>query len=149
MDMQHKRKGAHTTMKTTKTTAKKTAAKATKPTTKKAAAPKAAKPAKVAKPAAEKKTSRKDTIIALISRPGGATLAEIMKTTEWQKHSVRGMISILGKTMEIASTKNDAGDRTYIAGNAPKAAPAKKAAKVAKPKAAKPAPTAPVDAPAA
>jgi Protein of unknown function (DUF3489) len=115
-----------TAKKTTKKTT--TAAKATK----KAAAPKTAKAAKPA----EKKTSSKDTIIALISRPGGATLAEIMKATEWQKHSVRGMISILGRTMEIASSKSDAGERTYSAGKA-----AAKKAKASKKAAAKPAPT--------
>jgi hypothetical protein len=120
------------TTKAAKTTTSKAAKATTKPTgraTKPAAAPKAAK---VAKDATAPKTSRRDAIVALISRPTGATLPEIMEATGWQRHSVRGMISILGKTLTIGSSKNDAGERTYIAAQP-------KAAKV---KAAKPAPAA-------
>ncbi len=51
-----------------------------------------------------------------------------MAATGWQKHSVRGMISVLGKTLKIESSKNDAGERTYTAAPA-KAAKVKKAAK--------------------
>jgi hypothetical protein len=82
-------------------------------------ATKAAKPAKVArtpkpkahvKPKATKDATstdgapapkqregtRKATVVALLERPGGATLEEIMAATLWQKHSVRGFISTLG-----------------------------------------------------
>lgn len=126
-------------MKKTTTTKTKATPKAAKTTTSKAAnsttkatlrATLPANAPKAAKPAAEPKTSRKDAIIALISRPNGATLAEIMKATEWQKHSVRGVISILGRTLKIASSENDAGERTYSA----------EQPKDPKPKATKPAP---------
>jgi hypothetical protein len=102
-----------------------------KPTSKKEAnrkkgAPRAKKtakanPKKVAKPAptaaaprAESKTAK---ILALIRRPKGATLTEIMKVADWRAHSVRGFISTAGKKhgIKIESSKNDAGDRFYRA----------------------------------
>lgn len=91
-----------------KTPAKKAAPKA--PAAKKAAAPK--KAAKEAK--APKAESKGATILALIGRKGGATLAEIMSATSWQAHSVRGWISTAGKKgTKIESSKNAAGERTY------------------------------------
>jgi hypothetical protein len=36
-------------------------------------------------------------VIALLERAGGATLDEILTATGWQKHSVRGFISTLGR----------------------------------------------------
>jgi hypothetical protein len=51
------------------------------------------------KPAAKPKTDRtnkKADVIAMMKRAKGATLAEIMKTTGWQPHTVRGFVSILG-----------------------------------------------------
>ena len=53
---------------------------------------------------------------ALANSRAIATLAEIMKTTGWQAHSVRGFISgTLGKKMDlpVAPVKNEAGERTY------------------------------------
>ena len=54
-------------------------------------------------------------IIDMIGRAKGATLAEIMKATDWQAHSVRGFISTAGKKhgVKIESAKNDAGERSY------------------------------------
>ena len=89
-----------------------------------AAEPKAARKAKAPKPAKEAKapapkaagaagTSKKATILALISRKNGATLEEIMKATAWQKHSVRGAIATMGKTTKIESSKSESGARTY------------------------------------
>src|ERR1051325_1806069 len=54
-------------------------------------------------------------IVQLISRPKGATLAEIMKTTGWQAHSVRGFVSTAGKKYgyQVESLKNAAGERVY------------------------------------
>jgi hypothetical protein len=60
--------------------------------------------------------SKKDIVLALISRKDGATLAEIIEATAWQKHTVRGFISILGKAgAKIESSKSEAGARTYKA----------------------------------
>jgi hypothetical protein len=60
--------------------------------------------------------SKTAKVLDLLKRAGGATLAEIMKATGWQPHSVRGFISgTLGKKMGLAvsSTKGEDGERTY------------------------------------
>lgn len=110
------------TTETTTTTKKKATKKkaATKPSKKQAAKKAAPKAAKAAKPTttevpAAAKPTRKGTIVTLIERKGGATLAEIMEATGWQAHSVRGTLSTLGKTMKIESAKNEEGARIYSA----------------------------------
>jgi hypothetical protein len=54
-------------------------------------------------------------ILTLIGRPKGATLNEIMNATDWQAHSIRGLLSTASKRrgLKIDSSKNDAGDRVY------------------------------------
>ena len=85
-------------------------------TTKKAtkAAPRPAKKAVVQKPARksttaeakpasrEKRASKRATVITLLKRADGATAQEIMDATGWQRHTVRGFLSVLGKTVKIA-----------------------------------------------
>ena len=63
-------------------------------------------------PRAESKGAK---IIEMIGRAKGATLAEIMKATDWHAHSVRGFVSIAAKKnrIKIESAKNEAGDRVY------------------------------------
>jgi hypothetical protein len=77
-------------------------------------APKAAKQGKAA--ASAREGSKTAKVLDLLKRPGGATLKELMKTTGWQPHSVRGFISgTLGKKMGLAvtSTKGEDGERSY------------------------------------
>jgi outer membrane biosynthesis protein TonB len=102
----------------------KKATKGAKPA-KKAKATKQAKPAKKTKPAKKAKpakkggdserSNKKAEVIAMMRRAKGVTLAEIMKVTGWQRHTVRGFVSILGSKggETIESSKSAAGDRTY------------------------------------
>ena len=75
--------------------------------------PKAAKKAAPAKKA--DRTNKKAEVIAMMQRAKGATLDEIVKATGWQRHTVRGFVSILGSKggEKIESSKNAAGQRTY------------------------------------
>ena len=91
----------------------KKSAKAAAPKKEAQASKKAAKPErKATAPRAESKGAK---ILDMIARAKGATLAEIMKATDWQAHSVRGFISTAGKkhNVKIESSKNEAGDRVY------------------------------------
>ena len=98
------RKGAHVAPGKGKSGKKATRAKQT---------PKAAKTAKAKGSRAGSKTAQ---ILELLRRPGGASMQEIMKATEWQPHSVRGFISgTLGKKMglSVESAKREDGARIY------------------------------------
>jgi hypothetical protein len=90
-------------------------------------APKAKKSAKAAAPkkegktprrarpqkgASEERTNKKAEVIAMMRRAKGATIDEITAVTSWQRHTIRGFISLLG-SLTIESTKNAAGERTY------------------------------------
>jgi hypothetical protein len=55
------------------------------------------------------------TVLGLLRRKEGATIAEIAKATGWQNHSIRGFISgTVTKKMhlKVESSKNDA-ERLY------------------------------------
>jgi len=86
---------------------------------------KATKKAPKAKKAAGKPksdgTNKKADVIAMMKRAKGATLPEIMAATNWQAHTVRGFVSILGSKggEKIESSKNAAGERTYKLCGAP------------------------------
>src|ERR1700730_14787153 len=83
--------------------------KKTKPTKKTGAAKKVA-----GKPKADR-ANQKAEVIAMMNRAKGATLAEIMAVTQWQAHTVRGFVSILGGKggEKIKSSKNADDERTY------------------------------------
>jgi predicted transcriptional regulator len=67
------------------------------------------------KGATESRANKKAEVIAMMKRAKGVTLEEIMKATGWQKHTIRGFVSILGSKggEKIESVKNATGERTY------------------------------------
>jgi hypothetical protein len=93
------------------------------PTPAQQAAPVAPKKAKATKQTRAKDAtptaregSKKAQVLELLRRTEGATLADIMAATGWQKHSVRGFISgALGKKMglKVESIKREDGQRAY------------------------------------
>ena len=87
------------------------AAKTTKKATGKKKTPTADPQAK-----ATREPSKTDTILKLLTGPGGASLKTLMNTTGWQAHFVRGFVSgTLGKKMglTVVSAKGDNGERRY------------------------------------
>jgi hypothetical protein len=76
---------------------------------------KAPRPARAKQGATESRSNKKAEVIAMMKRAKGATLAEIVEATGWQKHPVRGFVSILGSKggQKIESSKNSAGERSY------------------------------------
>jgi len=83
-------------------------------------APPKAKP--VRKAASAKKAfparpgSKTAKILDLLKRPGGVTLKELIKATQWQAHSVRGFLSgTVGKKLgtPVESSKRPDGERAY------------------------------------
>ena len=85
----------------------------------KATAAKNAPPAKRAAAApqvtAPRQGSKTAQVVAMLQRKNGATLAEIMKTMGWQKHTVRGFMAGAMKKAgrAVESFKPDGGERTY------------------------------------
>ena len=107
-------------------------ASSTKGASQKKGAPKAKKSAKPAVPKkgaksprrraqaqkgakAEERTNKKAEIIALMKRAKGVTMDEIIAVTSWQRHTVRGFVSLLGSKggLKIESSKSAAGERCY------------------------------------
>jgi hypothetical protein len=92
-------------------------AKSAKKTTPARKRDKSAKRAKVAsKATGARQGSKTEKVLDLLKRPGGASLKDIIKVTDWQPHSVRGFLSgTIGKKMglKVESTKSENGGRVY------------------------------------
>lgn len=62
------------------------------------------------------KTTKLAHVLAMLRKPGGATLEAITAATGWQAHSVRGFLSGTVKKklgLAVKSERRDNGDRVY------------------------------------
>ena len=65
--------------------------------------------------AADARRTKADTILDLLQRPTGASIAELTKATGWQPHSVRAALTGLRKKgREVVRTKDDQGVTRYF-----------------------------------
>ena len=78
------------------------------------------KPLRVGRARSEKPTVRKGTkkaqVIRMLQRSYGASLAEIMRVTKWQPHTVRGFISralVHNLRLKVTRFRRDQGQAAY------------------------------------
>lgn len=61
-------------------------------------------------------TTKQEAIVAMLGRKDGATIANIMSSTGWQMHSVRGFLAGTVKKklgLKLISSKEKGEERTY------------------------------------
>lgn len=65
-----------------------------------------------------RESSKLTTVLAMLRAPGGTTIADIMKATGWQQHSVRGFFAgVVRKKLKLNLTSDKvAGERRYWIG---------------------------------
>ena len=87
-----------------------------KTTTRRPAKRRSTKPLPAKTPAAPRKPrseSKQAKVIALLRRPGGATVQELMDATGWQPHTCRGVISgVLKKKLGLTIESKREGEVT-------------------------------------
>lgn len=72
-------------------------------------------PINAPKPVVLRAATKQAQIIAMLQRPEGATITEIVEVTSWQPHTARGMISgALKKKLALVITSVKEGDRGAV-----------------------------------
>ena len=70
--------------------------------------------ARTSRKAADAGRTKADTILDLVQRPTGASIAELTRATGWQPHSVRAALTGLRKKgREVVRSKDDQGITRY------------------------------------
>jgi hypothetical protein len=93
-----------------------------KPAAKRAKASTPSKPATVDAAKQLSSTSKQSRLIAMLQSPAGATIAAMMKDTDWQQHSVRGFLAgVVRKKLKLKlGSKKVDGQRIYRIGRGAK-----------------------------
>lgn len=70
---------------------------------------------KVKQAAAGKSKSKTEQVLTLLGRPAGASIPELMRSTGWQAHSIRGLLagSLKKKGHSVSSQVDEGGVRRY------------------------------------
>lgn len=70
---------------------------------------------KAKRPSSSNAKPKAEQVVNLLSRPSGASVAEMMKATGWQAHSVRGFLagSLKKKGHTVSSDLDGSGVRRY------------------------------------
>jgi Protein of unknown function (DUF3489) len=77
--------------------------------------PKASEAAEAHAPRRTREGTKQAAMLALLTHPEGASIAELVEVTGWQQHSIRGAIVNIAKYlgMTIRSQKTVSGERVY------------------------------------
>jgi len=72
---------------------------------------------KAGSPRERRPGSKQARVLAMLSRSEGTTIADIMRATHWQQHSVRGFFAAVVRkklNLDLRSEKPEGGDRVYL-----------------------------------